>query len=172
MAKVQVVWDDAAIRLSAANPHGEIGQAMRTLADETVRLMKAEAPVYTGPPRTGPTLEHPRQVARRSGTLRSSIRHFKQPNGNYLIGPVDQAAAGVFLGPLIEHGTPRHRIRSQGPWPLYSTATRQRYGRPVYAGPPGRKRLLYWEVNHPGTAPNPFIARAVRAMNGRTVRIR
>ena len=149
-------WDDAAIRESAENPAGDVGRAMRTLADETVRIMKSLAPVYSGPPR-GPVPGHPRQIARRSGTLRSSIQHFRQPGGNYLIGPVDQVAPGVFLGPMIERGTRPHTITSHGRWPLYSAAAGRAYG-PV--------------VHHPGTAPHPFIARAAEMMNGRTITIR
>jgi hypothetical protein len=171
MATVEVHWDDAAIALSTRQPGGPVDRAMSRLADEAMVIMKQLAPVYSGPPRVGPTPGHPRQTARRSGTMRSSIRKFRQSDGSYLIGPTDEVKPGTFLGALIERGTPAHIIRSHGAWPLYSTATRQRYGRPVYAGPPGQRRLLYWEVRHPGTRAQPFIRPAARALNGRTIRI-
>lgn len=169
MAAARVVFDDAAIKLSIEDEHSEVGRAMGRLADSAVLTMKLLCPVS---PRdqAGPAPGHPRQVARRSGTLRSSIRKFRQPDGSYLVGPTDEIGPGQLLGPLIEKGTRPHVIRSQGPWPLYSTTTRQRYGRPVYTGPPGRQRLLYWEVHHPGTRAQPFIRRTAEALNGTTIR--
>jgi hypothetical protein len=171
---IAIRWDNAAIKLSTENPSGPVGRAMRQLADKAVTEMKRRAPVYSGPPRIGPTPGHPRQgPPRRSGTLRSSIRAFRQPAGNYLIGPTDQVAPGVFLGPMIESGTRPHPIDSHGPWPLYSTATGRRYGRPVYRqGRDVRGRytsgrvLDHWHVNHPGTRPHPFIRPAAEALNG------
>lgn len=175
MAGIAIHWDNTAIRLSAANPSSPVGRAMRTLADETVREMKRLAPVYTGPPRIGPTPGHPRQVARRSGTLRSSIRAFRQPDGNYLIGPTDMVG-GQFLGPLIEKGTRPHDITSKGPWPLYSTATRRVYGHPetrqardVRGRFASGRVLVRWRVHHPGTAPHPFIRPAAASLNGRRI---
>lgn len=155
MAQIRVMWDDAAIRLDTQRPGGPVDRAMSRLADEAVTVMKQLAPVYSGPQR-GPRPGHPRQAARRSGTLRASIRKFRQADGSYLIGPTDQVAPGVFLGVLIESGTRPHAIRSTGPWPLYNAATGQAFGR---------------AVRHPGTRPRPFIRPAARALNGRTLRI-
>lgn len=155
MAEIRVVWDDAAIRLDTQAPGGPVDRAMSRLADEAMAVMKALAPVYTGPQR-GPRPGHPRQAARRSGTLRSSIRKFRQHDGSYLIGPTDQIKPGTFLGALIEHGTPPHLITSTGPWPLHNAATGRTFGR---------------SVRHPGTRPHPFIEPAARSLNGRTVTI-
>lgn len=155
MAEVSVVWDDAAIQLATQQPGGPVDRAMSRMADEAMAVMKALAPVYSGPER-GPRPGHPRQVARRSGTLRSSIRKFRQDDGSYLIGPTDQVAPGTFLGALIEHGTAPHLITSTGPWPLHNAATGRTFGRVVH---------------HPGTRPRPFIAPAARSLNGRTIRI-
>ena len=161
MPRVRVTWDDAAVKLATQSPHGAVGRAMGRLADSAVLIMKYRAPVYHGPERIGPVLPgHPRQVARRSGTLRSSIRKYRQDDGSYLIGPTDMVgppwAPPQFLGPLIEQGTRPHRISSHGPWPLYSTTTRTAYGH---------------AVQHPGTRPRPFIAPTARDLNGIRIRI-
>lgn len=156
-SQVRIVWDDAAIRLDTARPGSAADRGMRQLADMAVQEIKRRLPVYTGPPRPGPTAQHPRQHARRSGTLRSSVRSFRQNDGSYLIFPTDQVAPGVFLGALLERGTRPHRITSSGPWSLYSGATRRYYGRTVM---------------HPGTRPRPAIREAAAAMNGRRVIVR
>jgi hypothetical protein len=153
--EVHVVWDDAAAKLFCEVDGGSVAHAMSRLADGLVLSMKYHCPVYTGPPR-GPVPGHPRQVARRSGTLRSSIRKFRQPDGSYLIGPTDVTASGELLGPMIEDGTPPHDIDSTGPWPLYSAATNTYFGR---------------HVHHPGTRPHPFIAPAAAELNGVTLLI-
>lgn len=152
---VQVVFDDAAVRLYCERQGGEVDRGMSLLADAVVLSMKFRAPVYSGPPR-GPRPGHPRQAARRSGTLRNSIRKFRQPDGSYLVGPTDQVGPGQFLGAMIELGTPPHIIRSTGPWPLFNAATGQSFGRVVH---------------HPGTRPHPFIRPAAEDLNGRRIRI-
>lgn len=164
MARVAVAWDDAAIRMDCASPATPVGRGLARLADKAVLEMKQRIPV--GKPQTGPLPGHPRQVARRPGTLRSSVRKIRQGDGSYLIGPTD-TVNGQLLGPLIEHGTRPHVIRSHGPWPLYSTTTGRRYGRPVHDG----GRLAYWEVHHPGTRAQPFIDPAARALGGTVIRI-
>lgn len=160
MADVSVTWDDAAIRTACEAPDGPVDRAMTRLADMILLRMKFLAPVYSGPPRIGPTPGHPRQVARRSGTLRSSIRKERQPDGDFLIGPDDTVGppwgAPQFLGPLLERGTPPHEIRSHGKWSLFSTATGRAYGRAVM---------------HPGTRPQPFIAPAADSVDGVTIHI-
>lgn len=180
MTDIRITWDESAIKLSTQSRDSPIGRAMATLASETVAEMKRRAPVYKGPPRRGPTAGHPRQPPPRpSGTLRSSIRAFRQPDGNYLIGPTDQVAPGVFLGALIEKGTRPHIIRSKGPWPLYSTTTGRRYGRPETRqrrDARGRfatgRDITNWVVHHPGHSPRPFIKPAAEAMNGKRVHAR
>jgi hypothetical protein len=159
MAQVNVYWDEAAIKLDTTSPSGPVGRAMRRLADAAVLEMKARCPVYTGPER-GPKPGHPRQVARRSGTLRNSIRAFRQPDGNYIIGPTDTVgppwSRPQLLGGMIEFGTPPHIIASRGPWPLHNAATGDTFGRVVH---------------HPGTRARPFIKPAARSLNGVTIRI-
>jgi hypothetical protein len=155
MPQVRVVWDDAAIKLDTTDPNGPVDRAMSRLADGAVHSMKFRCPVYHGP-RRGPRPGHPRQVARDSGTLRSSIRKFRLADGSYLIGPTDEVAPGVLLGPMIETGTRPHEITSHGPWPLYNAATGQTFGRRVW---------------HPGTRAQPFIAPAARDLDGVVIRI-
>lgn len=147
-AVITVAWDDAAIRMDASAVGGPVDRAMSRLADRALLTMKTLAPVYTGPPRV-PTRRDP--VPRRSGTLRSSISKFRQPDGSYIIGPTDQVGPGVFLGALIERGTRPHGIDSHGPWPLRNAATGDVFGR---------------HVNHPGTRPHPFIAPTAESLNG------
>lgn len=180
MAQVRVVWDEAAVKLSCASPSTPVGRAMSRLADDLASEVKRRAPVYNGPPRIGPTPGHPRQVARQPGTLRSSVKKFRQPTGSFLVGPTDMVG-GQFLGPMLERGTRPHLIASKGPWPLYSSATRKVYGRPEYAQArdvrgrfaTGRGAATgRWVVHHPGTRPRPFIAPAVQALSGRTIRAR
>lgn len=158
-ADVTVVFDDAAIKLTCEDPGSEVGRAMGRLADSAVLTMKYLCPVA---PRdqAGPTAGHPRQVARRSGTLRSSIRKFRQSDGGYLVGPTDLVGPPWgpprFLAELIENGTSPHEITSHGPWPLYSTTTRTAYGHRVW---------------HPGTRANPFIRRTAESLNGVTIHL-
>jgi hypothetical protein len=156
---VRVVFDDAAVKLDCERPGTQVDRGMSLLADGAVLSMKFRAPVYSGPPR-GPRPGHPRQVQRASGTLRSSIRKFRQPDGSYLIGPTDTVgppwSAPQLLGPLIEHGTPPHEIRSRGMWQLYNAATGQGFGRVVH---------------HPGTRAHPFIRPAAEDLNGVRIRL-
>lgn len=159
MADATVVFDDNAIKMSCEDPASEVGRAMDRLADSAVLTMKFLCPVS---PRdqVGPVGRHTRQVARRSGTLRSSIRKFRQADGEYLVGPTDRVGPPwgppQFLAPLIEGGTRPHEIASHGDYPLYSTTTRTYYGHRVW---------------HPGTRANPFIRRTAESMNGVTVHI-
>jgi hypothetical protein len=155
MAQAVITWDDAAIHASVVSPSGPVERGMRRIADRAVFEMKRRLPVYTGPPRTGPVPGHPRQIARRSGTLRSSVRAFRQGDGDWLIFPTDMVG-GQLLGPLIERGTPPHVIRSTGPWPLYSAPHARAFGRVVH---------------HPGTRPQPFIDQTATALNGTRERI-
>jgi hypothetical protein len=156
---VRVVFDDAAIKLDCEKRGGAVDRGLSLLADACVLSMKFRAPVYSGPPR-GPRPGHPRQVARRSGTLRSSIRKFRQPDGSYLVGPTDMVGPPWgpprFLGTMIELGTPAHDITSRGPWPLHNAATGSTFGH---------------SVHHPGTRPHPFIKPAAEDLNGRRIRI-
>jgi hypothetical protein len=135
--EVHVVWDDAAAKLFCEADGGPVARAMSQLADGLVLSMKYHCPV--SPVDSG-----------RSGTLRSSITKFRQPDGSYLVGPTALTDGGQLLGPLLEDGTPPHPIDSHGPWPLRSKSG-QVFGR---------------HVNHPGTRAQPFIAPAARELNG------
>ena len=150
MARAVIRWDDAAIQASVQAPAGPVARGLNRIADLAVLQMKRRIPVYHGPPRVGPVPGHPRQIARRPGTLRSSVRKIRQHDGSYLIGPTDRVDGG-FLGPLIERGTPPHEIRLHGPWPLYSAPHGRAFGRVVH---------------HPGTRPQPFIDATATALNG------
>jgi hypothetical protein len=170
MAEAVITWDDAALSASVHAPSGPVARGLARIADLAVLQMKRRIPVYHGPPRIGPVPGHPRQIARRPGTLRSSVRKIRQNDGSYLIGPTDMVG-GQLLGPLIERGTPPHEIRSHGSWPLYSAPHGRTFGHPVYEGPPGNRRLVEWRVRHPGTRPQPFIDATATALNGTRERI-
>lgn len=159
MAEVRVVWDDAAVKLDCETPNGPVDRAMSRLADGAVLSMKFYLPVYKGP-RRGPVPGHPRQAERASGTLRASVRKFRQADGAYLVGPTDMVGPPTkpprLLGPMIAKGTEPHIIEPSGEWPLYNAATRQAFGRLVH---------------HPGTRPNRFLDLTAESLNGITVRI-
>lgn len=146
---VHVVWDEAAVRLFAADPHGAVARAMDQLADGVVFSMKFRCPVSP----VGPL--------HKSGELRASIQKFRQPDGSYLVGPTKTVGppwgAPRFLGPMIEQGTYPHEIRSHGPWPLRNRETGDVFGRVVH---------------HPGTRPQPFIAPAVHDLAGVVLHLR
>ena len=156
MAQVSIVWNAAAVQVACEDPSNGIGRAMSQIADRAVSSMKRHCPV--SPVSSG-----------RSGTLRSSITKFRQPDGSYLIGPT--ATVGPpwqppqFLGPLVEGGTGPHPIDSHGPYPLRDKAGRI-FGRPVYIGPAGHKQLHHWHVNHPGTPAQKFVEPAARELAG------
>lgn len=142
MAQVSIVWDAAAVKATCEDPSNGIGRAMSQIADRAVLSMKKHCPV--SPVSSG-----------RSGTLRSSITKFRQPDGSYLIGPTAMVGPPwqppQLLGPLVEHGTGPHIIRSHGPWPLRNRRTGQVFG-PV--------------VHHPGTPAQPFVEPAARELAG------
>ena len=144
-AEIHVTWDEAAIKADCESASSAIGHGMETLADQLVSVMKQLCPVYSGPAR---------KSGRGSGTLRSSITKFRQGDGSWLVGPTATTESGELLGPMIESGTPPHPIDSHGPWPLRNNGD-----------------VFGWHVDHPGTAPQPFIAPAAKSMNGVTIRI-
>jgi hypothetical protein len=145
---VQITWDDAAVRLDCASPGSPIGHGMETLAGHLVNEMKARCPVS---PAGRSASGGGRWPARASGTLRNSIRAVRQEDGSWLVGPTDKLEDGTYLGELVERGTPPHSIDSTGPWPLRNPDTGAVFGP---------------HVDHPGTAPQPFIAPAAAAMQG------
>jgi hypothetical protein len=142
--EITITLDEAAIRADCESPSSAVGHGMSMIADQLVSVMKQLCPVS---PAGSPG--HP------SGTLRSSIQKFRQGDGSYLVGPTATTESGELLGPMIEQGTPPHVIRSKGPWPLRNNGD-------VF-GP---------VVNHPGTAPQPFVAPAAESMNGYSVDVR
>ena len=159
VSDVTVTWDQAAIKVNSGDRSSPVGRAMERIADSLVLSMKYRCPVYKGPER-GPRPGHPRQAARPSGTLRSSIRKLPAEDGGWIVGPTDRVgpptSRAVFLGPLIEQGTEPHDIDSTGPWPLHNAATGTTFGP---------------RVHHPGTAAQPFIGPATQDLNGLTIRI-
>lgn len=148
MAQIRVIWDTAAIKMWCNTPGGPADRGMSRLSDDALQDMKRRCPVSTG-------------------ALRASIRKFRQPDGDYLIGPTRLVGPPwqppQLLGPLVEGGTPRHDIESHGPWPLRDRATGRVFG---HRQPNGR-----WLVHHPGTRPQPFIAPAARDLGGKVIRI-
>jgi hypothetical protein len=151
---IRITWDDAAIRAACASPSSQIGRAMETLAGHLQSEMKRRCPVSpAGRSESG----QGRWPARKSGTLRSSIERFRQPDGSWLVGPTDKTESGEFLGPMIERGTGPHGIDSRGAWPLRNPDSGQVFGP---------------HVDHPGTRPQPFIAPAAEAMHGYRIVLR
>jgi hypothetical protein len=149
MAKViSITWDEAAVRAECASPTSGIGRALETLAGHLQSEMKRRCPVS---PHGRSESGGGRWPARSSGTLRSSIEKFRQPDGSWLVGPTDKTASGEFLGPMLERGTPPHSIDSTGPWPLRNPDSGQVFGP---------------HVDHPGTRAQPFIVPAAEAMHG------
>jgi hypothetical protein len=155
-SNVRITWDQAAIRLDCTSESTAVGRAMSTMADHLVNEMKRRCPVS---PRGRSASGGGRWPARKSGTLRNSIRKVKGASMDqvWLVGPAEQLPDGTFLGELIERGTPPHDINSTGPWPLRNPDTGQVFGP---------------HVRHPGTSAQPFIAPAAQAMSGYRIDIR
>jgi hypothetical protein len=151
---IRITWDDAAVRAACANPSSGLGRALETLAGHLQSEMKLRCPVA---PSDRSSSGNGRWPARRSGTLRSSIEKFHQPDGSWLVGPTDKTPSGEWLGPMIENGTPPHSIDSLGDWPLRNPDTGQVFGP---------------HVDHPGTRPQPFIRPAAEAMAGYRITVR
>jgi hypothetical protein len=143
--EISVTWDESAIKLDTESPGGAIDHGMEQLADMLVSAMKQLCPVYSGPGRTS---------GRGSGTLRSSITKLRGEGGSWLVGPTDTLEDGTLLGELIEKGTPPHVIESHGDWPLRNNG--DVFGR---------------IVNHPGTAPQPFIEPAAESLSGTVIHL-
>ena len=120
-----------------------------------VPLGRSAGPAHRGRPiarPSGPDVSRTRYQGdlplRPSGYLGNSIHAFRMPDGAIIVGPTADYAKFVI------EGTGPHVIRSTGPWPLRNRATGQVFG-PV--------------VNHPGTAPNNFVERAVATVRGGTL---
>jgi hypothetical protein len=121
---VSIQWNSAAVR--ALGQDATVRALMDRLTAFAVQDMKKNIPVSP----VGPL--------HRSGTLRSSVRSFRQADGSVLVGPT------ASYGGYVNDGTPPHVIRSTGPWPLRNPETGQVFG-PV--------------VHHPGTKAVHFIER-------------
>lgn len=170
MAKVHIVWDDAAIAMLPVDPR--VSAAVDRLAARSVVTMKRlcpVSPVYPvyaqpvpagasrGPVYSGRGLARPRGSSRSryrrlgdlplnvSGNLRRSIRSFRLSDGGAIIGPT------AWYAKYVNNATRPHEIRSHGPWPLRNRATGQVFG-PV--------------VHHPGTIGSHFIERTAATLNG------
>jgi hypothetical protein len=89
---------------------------------------------------------------RPSGYLRSSIGHRvgKDAISLYVdVGATALTPDGIPIGLLVELGTEAHTITSHGDYPLRNRQTGQVFGR---------------SVEHPGTAPQPFLRPALQSM--------
>jgi HK97 gp10 family phage protein len=112
MSDVQVIWDEAAVKIWADGPAGQA--AVDRTAGLLTQAMKRRAPVS------------PVGRLHRSGQLRSSIHAFRLGDGSVIVGPTADYAQYVL------EGTPPHIIRSKGPWPLRNRETGQVFGPVVH----------------------------------------
>lgn len=155
MTEVDVHMNEAAIQLWARRDP-RVAAMMDRLAAELTVAMKAEAPVSKVAPvyaTGGATVPGGQRNAgdfplRPSGYLRSSIHALRLPDNSVIVGPTAPYAD------YVVRGTPPHGIDSHGPWPLRNRVTGQIFGR---------------HVNHPGTAPNDFVSRALNRLRGKVV---
>lgn len=165
-ADIRIVFDEAAIKMLPSEPgvQAELDK-LAARAVVTMKRLCPVSPVYpvyaqpvplgrsTGPVYGGAGERHkgvrrksgPDRPRRRlqgdlplpaSGTLRNSIRAFRESDESILVGPTAPYAE------YVEEDTRPHVIRSTGPWPLRNRRTGQVFG-PV--------------VNHPGTTGQHFI---------------
>lgn len=91
---------------------------------------------------------HPRVPPHEGGELKASI-------GNSMNGHDVIVEAEAPYSAYVELGTSPHPIDSTGPWSLWSPPTEQRAAR--YYGQ---------HVNHPGTAPEPYLRPALYQQRG------
>jgi hypothetical protein len=129
---VTIVWNDAAI--DDLHDVLVIRAGMDRVASAAVQTMKALTPVSP----VGPF--------HRSGTLRSSVRAFRFPDGEFHIGPTADYA------PYVNDDTVPHIIRAHGPYSLHNREAGRYFG-PV--------------VHHPGTRGQHFIEKTADSFEGR-----
>lgn len=129
---VTIVWDDAAIAGLHNLPAVRAG--MDRAAAAAVQTMKFLAPVSP----VGPF--------HRSGTLRSSVRAVRMPNGDIHIGPTAD------YGRYVNDGTRPHLIAAHGPYSLHNRESGRYFG-PI--------------VHHPGTRAVHFIEHTAESFQGR-----
>lgn len=177
MAKVHVVWDDAAIAMLPGDPRVKAAvdrlaaravQTMKRLAPvspvypvyaQPVPLGRSKGPVYGGQHKgvryqRGPSrsrIRYPGDLPLNvSGNLRRSIHAFHLSDGGVIIGPT------VKYAKWVNNGTHPHVIRSHGPWPLRNRVSGQVFGRVVH---------------HPGTRGSHFIERTAASFEGSVVHV-
>lgn len=134
-SEINIVWDDEIVN-HLGQDDSRIAAAVDRLSASAVSTMKLLAPVSP----VGPF--------HRSGTLRSSIHAFRQPDGDVIVGPTADYAR------YVNDGTVPHLIESHGPWPLRNRETGQVFGRVVH---------------HPGTVGQHFIERTAESLNGTVI---
>jgi hypothetical protein len=134
---VRVYLNDTAINVLFA-PGSDVDDVMQaTVGPALVARMRSLAPVSDDGSHGRPP-----------GYLRDSITQESVHNGRepgVAVGPTATTPDGFPYPLAVEFGTPPHQIRSHGPWPLRDDTG----------------RVLGPKVNHPGTAPNPFIRRTL-----------
>lgn len=138
----RVVIDPAKLAAFIRDPSGPV---VRHLIEQGERV-KQEA-VRTCPVYKGDTTFR----ARRPGTLRDSIvKRVVEENGvpAVLVGSADPVALWV------HEGTSPHEIRPR------------RKPRLVFFWPKAGRVVAFKKVDHPGTAPNPWLARALNVIGG------
>ncbi len=149
MAKITMIWDEAAVRMLPAQP--QVQAALDRLAGRAVNTMKALCPVSPAGPRNPPPGRPSWRAAGDfplppSGRLRSSIHALRMPDGSVIVGPT------VPYAMYVEEDTRPHVIAAHGPWSLRSRVTGQLFG-PV--------------VHHPGTRGQHFVRRTAETLGGR-----
>jgi hypothetical protein len=102
------------------------------------------------------------EAPRRSGIFQQGIAYRTDLRGNRTSATLYVGGEHAFLLPFIVEGTREHSIYPRGNYPL-------RFFWPK--GPEGPKIYYFMHVTHPGTDPNPFVARAWSRMQGDVERI-
>jgi hypothetical protein len=154
--RVEVDLDEAALYQLLDAPDGAVARWMqRKVVEPITQEAKRRAPVSkAGSEALLATFEDDgamslQVVRRRSGYLRSHIgwRHGSDEEGMYWdIESPARSFEGAPYGLFMEVGTKPHGIDSHGSWPLRNRRTGQVFGR---------------HVNHPGTAPRPYLRPAL-----------
>jgi hypothetical protein len=158
MPATKVVWDEVAFAEWVRNAAGSPQRAVYMMAVRITVAMKAAIPVSKVQPvyaTGGATVPGGTRYAgdfplRPSGYLRKSVRRYREPGGDWIIGPTAEYAA------FVNDGTPPHEIRSTGSWPLRNRATGQVFGP---------------KVHHPGTRGVHYLERSLDAIGGVTVHV-
>lgn len=134
-------WNDRELQELLTGPDGPVARDLQRRGQIGAQTAKRLCPVSPGG-----------SHGRGSGYTRSSIGWDIGRDDRGLFVDVYATARtpeGISIGILLEYGTAPHTITSHGDYPLRNRRTGQVFGR---------------TVQHPGTAPQPFLRPALTAM--------